>query len=70
MDDVRIKFSCKSPHPRWLKQLTFKVGPNNGVTSSGRGMFGGVPLMEQKRRRKLTGLQQQEEEYQQRKRET
>ena len=61
MDGVRINFSCKSPHPRWFTELTFKVGPQNDFTL-GRGQFGGVPLKEQKRRKKLTGLQQQQEE--------
>ena len=69
MEDVRINFACKSSTPRWFKELTFKVGPQNGVTS-GRSQLGGVPLIEQKRQRKLTGLQQQQEENQQRKRET
>lgn len=60
--DVRINFSCKSPHPHWFTELTFKVGPQNGVTSYGSSMFGGVPLKEQQRQKKLTGLQKQQED--------
>ena len=67
--DVRINFydstintiGDKSPHSCWLNELTFKVGAQNGVTSYACGMFGGVPLREQKRRKKLTGLQKQQE---------
>ena len=61
--DVRINFCAikgnpigdKSGHPCWLKEFTFKVGPQNGVTSYGSGMFGGVPLREEKRRKKIEG---------------
>ena len=76
--DVRINFydstintiGDKSPHSCWLNELTFKVGPQNGVTSYACGMFGGVPLREQKRRKKLPELQKQQEEEKQREKES